>query len=183
MLVLAVMGLALGLLTGCESIGLSWADILSDKAPESEDAFKPKYVLSFHKIVKYPRAEQLEKQIETFDGQKMWINVNQFMSSKYIQEAKLIPCPDKKDFYNIELKLDRKGRMHWVQITAGFKDDAMALMVDGMFYCTYQSDTISDEEDEWVLLKGPFDAVTAKGIAKYAKQNYDFLNPSKTKLF
>jgi hypothetical protein len=150
-----------------------------------DEAFKPpkqkenRYVLSLHQIVKYPRAKNLEQEITTLDGRTFWINMNQFFHSRHIEDVKLIPRKGEEDFYDIALKLDYNGILKWIQLTMQFKDQKMALMIDGHFYKFYVPDHLADADDEWVMLTGPFDKVTADGIKKFAKNNYVFFNPSK----
>ncbi|MDD5697095.1 MAG: hypothetical protein PHH77_00610 [Victivallaceae bacterium] len=140
---------------------------------------KNRYVLSFHQIIKYPRAKDLEQKIVTFDGREIWINANQFFSSHNIEQVKLIPRRDKKDFYDLSLKLDYPGILKWIQLSMHFRNQPMALLIDGRFYEFYTPEHLTDENDEWVLLTGPFDKVTAQGIQKYARKNYITFNPNK----
>jgi hypothetical protein len=167
--------------TGCESIDLTWEEVLSGKMQDKKKEVK--YVLTVHKFVKYPRANNLEQEITTFDGRKLWINTNFFIHSNHIMDVKLIPRDGKKDFYDLELKLDRKGAMKWLQMTLHFRGQPMAVLIDGMYYRTFVPEKLTTEDDEWVLLEGPFDAVTAKGIKKYAKINYNIFNPDPNALF
>ncbi len=148
-----------------------------------EDAMKEKrkarYVLSLHEIIKYPRSKDLERKVTSFDGQEFWINTNQFFHSRHIEKIELIPSKEKEGFYDLNLKLDYNGTLKWMQLSLAFRNKKMALLVDGFFYKLYVPDQLAHEEDEWVVLTGPFDKVTATGIKKYAKKNYLFFNPNK----
>jgi hypothetical protein len=156
-------------ITGCEML------------EDSMDAAKKKnrYVLSLHQIVKYPRAKNMERKIVSFSGEEFWINMNQFFHSRHIKKVKLIPRKDEKDFYDLSLKLDYNGVLKWIQMSMHFRHQEMALLIDGHFYKFYVPDQLAHEEDEWVLLTGPFDKVTANGIKKYTRKNYFFFNPEK----
>lgn len=156
------------LMTGCE--------ILQDAMKTEE---KTSYVLSLHQIVKYPRSQDLEKKITSFDGREYWINANQFFHSRNIEKVELVPSKEREGFYDLSLKLDHNGILKWIQLSMQFKDEKLALLIDGNFYKLYVPDQLANEEDEWVLLKGPFDKVTAKGIQKFAHKNYLFFNPNK----
>ena len=134
-------------------------------------------------MVEYPRAEEVEKQITTFDGKKIWLNTNFFFSSREIVNAKMIERKDQKDFYDISLNLSRRGKMKWMNMAMNFRHSEIAIMLDGMYYRSFTPAVMTDEDTEWVTVPGPFDPVTAKGIVKYAEKNYDYYNPDARKVF
>ncbi|MDD5596433.1 MAG: hypothetical protein PHV82_00725, partial [Victivallaceae bacterium] len=151
------------LITGCEIL---------------QEAMKPKeqtsYVLSLHQIIQYPRSKELEKKITSFDGREYWINTNQFFHSRNIEKVELIQSKERKGFYDLSLKLDHNGILKWIQLSMHFRGEKLALLIDGNFYKLYVPDQLANEEDEWVLLKGPVYKVTAKGLQKFAHKNYLF---------
>ena len=155
-------------ITGCE--------MLEDSMQEEK---KAKYVLSLHEVIKYPRSKDMEQQIVAFDGTKYWININQFFHSRHIEKVQLIPNEKRQGYYDLSLKLDYAGTVKWIQLSMHFQHKKMAILVDGNFYKLYTPDRLTDENDKWVLLTGPFDPITAKGIQKYARKNYVFFNPKK----
>ncbi|MDD5727760.1 MAG: hypothetical protein PHV59_04265 [Victivallales bacterium] len=154
--------------TGCELLEQSMKEV-----PET------RYVLSLHKVVRYPRAKDLERKIASFDGREFWINTNPFFHSKNVEKVELIPSKEKKGFYDLQLQLDYNGVMKWLQMSNEFKNEELALLIDGHFAKLYKPDQLSDEEDNLVLLNGPFDKVTANGVKKYARKNYYYFNPNK----
>jgi len=158
-------------LCGCE--------ILEDTSQEERPT---KYVLSFHEVIKYPRSHDSERKVVSFDGKEYWINANQFFHSRHVEQAKLIPSPDREGYYDLSLKIDYSGAIKWVQVSMNFQHKKMALLIDGYFYTLYTPDCLTSEDDKWILLKGPFDPITAKGIVKYARKNYIFFNPRKAGL-
>ena len=165
------------LLSGCETLDLSWDDIMSED--ENSDfsfgkKYEPKYILTFHQVVKYPRGILVEKKISTFSGRDLWINTNYFLSSKNIKNIS-IKKRRASDLYDLVLDLDRRGRMQWDLLSLNFKGEKMALLVDGVFYRKI-TPVVVDGEGTAVVLHGPFDTVTAKGIAKSAKDNYEHYN-------
>ena len=160
------------LIVGCETIKEAMH-------PKDEKDKAPRYVITLHQIVKYPRASDLERQITAFDGRKYWINMNQFFHSRHIEEVKLVPSKEREGYFDVLMKLDPSGIMKWVQLSMHFKREKMAMLIDGHFYELYTPDQLADENDEWVLLRGPFDKVTAGGIKKYANKNFLFFNPNK----
>jgi hypothetical protein len=153
---------------GCETI---------DEAMEEKK--QTRYVLSIHEVIKYPRAKDLEKKIVSFDGQEFWLNGNQFFHSRHIEKVDLIPSQDRKGYYDLSLTLDYTGTLKWVQLSMHFQHKKLALLVDGNFYKLFTPIQLTDHEAKTVLLRGPFDKVTAGGIKKYAHKNFLFFNPNK----
>ena len=174
---------------GCESLNLTWDEVLGRKPdPATADGnssgkYEPKYAMTFHEVVEYPRAESIEKEIVTFDGKKLYINSNFFVSSREIIRAKMIERKDQKDFYDLTVNLSRRGKMRWMNMVVNFRHSEIAIMLDGSYYKSFTPEVITDEDTEWVIIPGPFDPVTAKGIVKYAEKNYDYYNPDSRKSF
>ena len=164
-------------LTGCEALDLSWEDIFKEDE-SSEFSFmkkhEPKYVLTFHQVIKYPRGSLLEKEISTYDGRGLWVNTNYFLSSKNIKNITLKKRQN-SGLYDLVLDLDRRGRMQWDLLSLNFRGQKMALLVDGVYYRKIMPKVISGEGTS-VVLQGPFDTVTATGIQKNAKPNFDHYN-------
>lgn len=177
---------AVMLMPGCESLDLSWDDVWG-KTKEGEDKkdgkYEPKYVLSFHQVVEYPRAEEIEKMIVTFEGKKLWINTNFLAHTRDIKQVKLVERKDQKDFYDLAILLDKRGKMKWIQVTAHSQHSEIAVLLDGVYYRQFQPEVISNEDVEWVIIPGPFDPVSAKGIVKYAQKNFEFYNPDINRLY
>ena len=62
--------------SGCEEFREAMEmDVVSDN-PMSED-YKPRFVLGVFGIVQYPRATELEREIDMPNGRSVWINTNQ----------------------------------------------------------------------------------------------------------
>lgn len=163
---------ALLFLTGCETFD----DALK---PEPTDAEKAKFVISINEVVEYPRARQLEREIETFNGRTIWINLNTFIHSRDIELVKLIPSKEKDGFFDLSLKLTRKGKVMWISLCEEVKTKKFGVIVDGTFYRMFQPEKLVSEDDEFVTLKGPFDPTTAKAIEKNAPLNYKKFNKDK----
>ncbi|MCP3968613.1 MAG: hypothetical protein GY750_20045 [Lentisphaerae bacterium] len=178
LLMLCLMVFIATVFCGCETVDLTWGEILGTKPTEMEFGHQPRYVISLHQIVDYPRAKELEKRITTFDGKEIFININQFFSSSDITDAKLVPVKGEKHLYYVMMKLNHGGRLKWITLTMNFKHDRMALFVDGVFYAYYKPQQLISEDDTWVMLKVKFDQVTAKGIQKNAKKNYEYFHPA-----
>ena len=157
---------------------MSGCEILEESMQDDEKN-KPKYILSLHEIVKYPRSNDLERKVVAFDGTEYWVNSNQFFHSRHIEAVKLIPSKTRKGYYDLLLKIDYSGIVKWIQLSMHFRHKKLALLIDGQFYSVYTPDQLADENDKWVLLTGPFDKITATGIQKYAHKNYVKFNPKK----
>ena len=157
---------------------MSGCEILEESMQDDEKN-KPKYILSLHEIVKYPRSNDLERKVVAFDGTEYWVNSNQFFHSRHIEAAKLVPSKTRKGYYDLLLKIDYSGIIKWIQLSMHFRHKKLALLIDGQFYSVYTPEQLADEHDKWVLLTGPFDKITATGIQKYAHKNYVKFNPKK----
>lgn len=175
--------LLLLVLSGCEQFKEAWADATDPNASSWGKKYEPKYVMALFQIVKYPRAGELESEITTFDGEKIWINTNQFFSSKHVKEIKLLPRADRPDTYDIALNLDDRGCRIWTILANEFRGKEILMMLDGYYQCRFSPQPLSSEEATWVVIQHPFDEVTARGLEKYAKENYEHFNPSPTRLF
>ena len=176
----------LALLPGCAQVKEAFRTAItgeSDCEDPYSSEFKPKYALGLYQIVKYPRAGKLESELTTFDGKTVWINTNQFFSSKNIEEVRLLPRSDRPDAYDLEVKLDRRGKILWSMLAANYRNEPMALLLDGIYVNAFSPQPLAHEDAEWVVIPGPFDAVTAAGILKYAKKNHEYFNPSATSWF
>ncbi|MBO5762758.1 MAG: hypothetical protein J6R85_02715 [Lentisphaeria bacterium] len=182
---LAVPGMML--LAGCEAFQQAWDEALH---PEEQDSngegffseYKPKYVLNFNQLVRYPRAGDLETKIRTFEGKEIWINTNPNMTSRHIRQIRMTPRLDAKT-YNLALQLSDTGARIWTMMALQGPGDSFALMLDGHYFCSFVPAPLADEDANWVMIDYPFDEVTAKGLVKYSRKNYDHFNPSATSLW
>ena len=156
--------------TACSKQDLKkFQEIMKEEKPD------PNYIVTINSIVKYPRAKELEKEIDTFTGRKIWINTNSFIHSKSIEEVKLIPRDAKGNFYDLELKLSNHGKLIWMQLSNAFAYKKLAFVVESIFYRSFTPKPMKDG-DEWAFIEGPFDKYTAEQIKKYAKTNFEYFN-------
>ena len=156
---------------GCETI-----DFEEMMKPPEDTESKPKTVMSVHKIVKYPRALDLEKEIIAFSGRKVWINKNPFLHSRHIQDIQLIPCEGRPNYFNLRLKLDRSGKIMWIALCEQTRINEFGVVVDGIYYRLFKPERIFSEESDWVVLNGPYDKISANSLKDNAKNNYKLLN-------
>ncbi len=179
-MLLALGFLTLGMISGCAEIKEFIEDVEESSYSENpnSDNFKPRYVIAICSIVKYPRAGDLEQEVQSLDGKSIWINTNQNFSSKYIKDAKVLPRPGDPNVCDLQFKLDRLGKLQW-QILAGMHiEQQVAFIVDGIYYTGFVPEPPKSEQNNWVTLRVGINPYTAKGIAKFAKKNYTYYNPS-----
>jgi hypothetical protein len=158
---LCAIGLAAAFTAGCETF----------KTKE------PKKIVTVHEIVRYPRGmKDLEREIPTFSGQKIWINTNPFLHSKSIKAIDLIPNADSPDYFDIKLTLDRHGALVWMQLSVGFSRQPLAFVIDSVYYRSFTIVGATNEDERTVTIRGPFDKITAESLKANAKSNYDYYN-------
>ena len=162
--------------TGCnlDEVIQDWESSLNPKDPE--------YVISVHRIIRYRRGEELEREIDTFSGGVVCVNVNPFLHSRNIKKIDLGVREGDPGFYDLVLHLDKRGQMLWSSVAVQFRGEKMGLIIDGVFYRSFMPHIPNpDDIDEktgsvTVLLEGPIDQATAKSIAKFSEKNYKAMN-------
>lgn len=137
---------------------------------------KPRFVIAVNQLVQYPRAEKLEQEISTFDGRTLWVNVNPFVHSKYIESITRQPIPDKPGFYSLTIKLNERGVRLWMHMAVTMKHHNMCFVIDGLSYRVFKPEMV-DEKTALVNVHGPFDDYTSKALVHYGQINYKIFNP------
>ncbi|HCE45851.1 MAG TPA: hypothetical protein DET40_20085 [Lentisphaeria bacterium] len=161
--IVPVLGLFL-FICGCETL---------DADSKSKE---PSYVMTINEIVKYPRANRLEVEVPAYNGNTKWINSNAFLHSRNIKEIEMIPSAQKKGFYDLQLKLDYHGKLAWMQLSVKYAYGDLGFLIDGVYYRSVTPDKMSSEFEDTVLVRGPFDPVTAKSLKANAQKNYRTYN-------
>jgi hypothetical protein len=161
------------LIAGCK-LQDKWDKMLGDLP-------KPKNEITINQIIKYPRARKIERQIGTFSGRTIWININSFIHSNVIKKIELAPNKSKNGFYDLKLFMNRRGRLRWMQLSTGFKNQPLAFVIDGIFYRSFipkpmVGDYDNDENTTYVVIEGPFDKGTAEALVKSAPTNFTYFN-------
>ncbi len=139
-------------------------------------SYKPVYVITVNEIVKYPRAKRLEREISTITGDKIWINTNYYIHSSTIQAIDIVPSKDKTGYYDLKLKLDYHGKLVWMQLSAEYLNKQLAFIIDGVCYKLIQPEKIITEEENVVLVKGPFEKVIAEALMEHSMKNYKYFH-------
>ena len=166
---------------GCEEMREAFHEAMSDDAnrsddPNSED-YKVRYGIGIFEIVRYPRAGDLEKEIQGIDGHNVWINTNQYFSSKNIREVVAVARPGNPDLVDLQFRIDRFGKLQWQILSGRFRDQPVAMVIDGVYFGSFRPDVPEDDESEWVTVRIGLDRATAAGLVKYGKKNYLYYNP------
>ena len=167
-------------LLGCYFIACCYLEHMNqDPAKKSRfpDDGKPHYVVTVHEYVKYPGAKELEKDIPTFSGRNICVNVNNFIHSRYIEDIETVPMANKPEFYHLKMKLNPRGIKMWINMAVRFKHHGMVFVIDGMAYRMFNPEMV-DENTGWVIVEGPFDSFTADALKHFGKKNYEIYNPS-----
>ena len=161
-------------MTGCNKLlETNWKKAIGDMP-------KPKHVIQITQIVRYPRARKIEIEIPTFSGEKIWINRNSFVHSNVIKKIEKIPRENSK-YYDLKLFLNKKGLLRWMQLSAGFKNEPLAFVIDGVFYRSFLAKPMVGEYDDdtgetYVIVEGPFDNTTADELVDSAPDNFLYYN-------
>ncbi|MDR0932102.1 MAG: hypothetical protein LBM70_03670 [Victivallales bacterium] len=176
------LSLLLAMTPGCEAIQEAWEEAMDPDTeitdnPNSTE-YKRKYVVHINSIVKHhSRAGELEKEIPTLNGGTVWINTNQLFSSKHIKNAKAVARPGNPNLFDLQFEVDRFGRLQWQLLAGDHVSEQVALVVDGVYFASFYPELVKDDASAWVTLRVGLNAVTARGIARNAKNNYINLNP------
>ncbi len=165
------LAIAMAFVVSCEALDSG------EKKEKEEEFTKPKYVITINELVKYPRAQMIEKEVPTCDGRSIWVNMNHFLSSKSIQAIEPVPNKASPGYYDLKLKLDRHGALSWMNLSVQFNYKPLALLIDGMYFRSIVIKQETTQEDTDVILEGPFDKLLTDKLVKFAPLNYKFYHP------
>ena len=178
---MSIMFSALFFMCGCEEFREAMEMGAASENPMSED-YSARFVVGVFSEVQYPRATELEREIDMPNGRKVWINANQSFSSKNLRECRVIARPGNPDVCDLKIKFDKRGRIIWEMLAGRHRGEAVILAVDGRGVGKFIPE-FPHPKNNWVTLRVGIDAYTARGIAKYAKPNYDYYNPNAASWF
>ncbi len=168
------------LITALVAFALCSCELVEEKETDAEGFVKddnPHFVMTVNQLVKYPHAENIEREVECFDGNTIWINTNYMLHSKHVEKVEMFPMPGNPKYYSLRLKLNHRGKLLWIQSSIGFKHSKLAFLVDGICYRLFTPQE-PDENSDWVIIPGPFHKYLATGIVHYSESNYKLFNPS-----
>jgi hypothetical protein len=166
---LVLIGLIAVFIAGCE---------LTEPKPE-----KPDYLVSINEIIKYPRASQIEKEIPTITGTTKWISTAPYLFSNAIEKIEAIPNESDKNFFDLKMKLNYRGKLMWTQLFAEMLYKDMGFIINDILYRRLTQNTVVQEvgKDDVVILKLKLDSITANAIANASEKNYRYFNPDAEK--
>ena len=159
------------------------ADNAVNAEDPTSDNYQARFVVGIFAIVEYPRASQLERELVTATGERIWINRNQYFGSNHIKDARVVARPGNPDICDLKFKMDRPGRTQWEILAGNHRGEEVVLVVDGRHMANFIPDEPDENNKNWVTLRVGIDPYTAKGIAKFAKKNYVFYNPDSKSFF
>ena len=92
-----------------------------------------------------------------------------------------MPNQKRAGFYDLKLFMNRRGRLRWMQLSAGFKNEPLAFVIDGIFYRSFiprpmVGDYDTDAQTTYVVIEGPFDKGTANALVESAPTNFSYYN-------
>ena len=136
---LLVLAAAVVLLAGgCDTVREAWEESMNSSARGGDwfgEAYKPRYLFALYAPVKYPRGlRELERQIVTLEGKRLWINTNQFFSSRHVQEIRKMPRTDVPGAYDLALKLSDSGVRIWTMLSQQFSHEPMIMLIDQVVF-------------------------------------------------
>lgn len=148
-----------------------------ERALELDVPKEAKFMLSFHRDVVYPRGNlQAEQTLLMPHGRTRIIERYPILSSHNIVEIQGKPVPGKDGFYRLFMRLDQKGRLMWMQLTAQAQHESMAILLDGTYFGEFKTQSVGKGSENWVELPMDVDAARALHIVKFANDNYRFFN-------
>ena len=145
----------------------------------------PRYVVTIHEVIKYRRAGELEQDIDSFFGGTVCVNKNYFLHSRDIQKIEMVPRVGNPDFFDLKVTLSSRGQKIWSAMAVSrMENKKFCFVIDGMFYRNIIPRVITDPvqsdmlgEVLSVMVDGPFDPATAKGLQENSERNYKIFNP------
>jgi hypothetical protein len=167
---------------GCEAFMEALEAGSVSTSPINEN-YEPRFVVGIFSVVPYPRGGELEKELQLPDGSTLIINANHNFSSKRIREVKVVPRPGNPDRCDLAVKIDKSGRLQWEMLAGYFRGEAVVFVVDGRYVCRFYPDMPEENNNDWVTMRVGIDSYTAKGIAKYAKDNFVYYNPDSSSIW
>lgn len=142
------------------------------KTEDGEEITEPKWTFTVNEIVRYPRASMLEKEVPSFDGRTVWVQKHYPLSSRNVKSIELIPLPNKPGYYNLKLQVDQRGSRASTVLSNKLTGTSQGALIDNMFYRVVEIEKPTGKDEEFVVLKGPFDEIIAQKLKNFAVPNY-----------
>lgn len=149
---------------------------LMDPDAAAEMAKPAEYVVSIHKIIRYPRSEMIELQIPSYFGDDIVVNRNYYLHSKEITKIDIVERKNEPGFYDVVLHLTNRGQKMWIGLSVANRNTPMAFVIDGNNYRNFIPKMIMNDAEMSVMIDGPFDQATALGLQKNSERNHKKIN-------
>jgi hypothetical protein len=133
-------------------------------------------LIEIQEIILLRRGTDKEIMAPTMFGDDICLNKTILLDSADIKEIKAIPIEKQKPYCSLELKLNDRGRRHWIGLSLPNKATHIAFIVDGIVYRTFVPRIFYDDVTDSIIVDGPFDPATAKKIESNSARNYFRLN-------
>ena len=165
--------------SGCEEFRAALEDGGNESENPNSENYRPRFVVGIFSVVEYPRASDLEKALPMPNGRTVWINTNQNFSSKNLRDVRVVPRPGHPDICDLQFKLDRQGKIQWQMLAGNNQAMPVVLVVDSRYAGKFIPELPEDSgtREHWVTLRVGVDHYTARGIARFARNNYAHYNP------
>ncbi len=145
-------------------------EVIYDPAKWEESQKPTKSVVSIHEIVRIPRGEGAELNILSYFEDDVCINSIQYLDSSEIMSIEAIPIPNNTS-YNLRLTLTERGQKRWLMASIANKGKQLAFVIDGMMYRRFIP-RVTDDNNNVIIIDGPFDRATAMEVQNNSKMNY-----------
>lgn len=166
------------LMTGASScLDEDGESFFGDDSAISDESKPLEYVVSVHKIIRYPRADSMiEIEVPSYSGQSIAINKGYYLNSKEIEKIEVNELKTDPGFYSITLHLTSRGVKQWIGLSVEHRRQKVALIIDGICYREFTPNLMRDSDTSTIVIEGPFDPATADGLKKNSERNYKKLN-------
>ena len=129
-------------------------------------------IIEIQEIILLRRGADKEVMGPTMFGDDICLNKTILLDSADIKSIKAIPIEKQPPYFSLELKLNERGRRHWIGLSLPNKAKHVAFIIDGIVYRTFVPRLLYDDVTDSVIVDGPFDPATAKKLEENSARNY-----------
>lgn len=116
----------------------------------------PKYLLTIHQTVEYPRGEEDEMTLDNpagRHGKLIWVKKKSLFHSSVVMEITPLPTI-RSNYYALRLKLSPRGEKWWNNMVDEHYQEKLAIAVDGRFLGTFIATELSETDSSTVKKEG-----------------------------
>lgn len=110
----------------------------------------PEYILTFHPVIAYPRAEDDELLLppaNPADTTPVWVKIKPEFHSSVVMEVIPLATND-PNYYNLRLKLSEDGEIWWDKMVSDNYQQSMAIALDGRYLGSFVASDPASTDDE-----------------------------------